>query len=298
VATALIGGSLILAQPSLASHPEASLPGSNFEIDVNANLRQDDPAPSIDWASIGPPEEIRGVDRPTGQTDDSYQGGTKEDTVCPGEVTGSIPNNKSDLLTFHGYSEPGDPGFFNFAWSRVSDPSGTTLMDFEFNQSATPCSDGPNVQRTVGDLLVEYAIDQGGAQAEISGRVWNGSAWGPTVDLDDSIACGGGPCAVGTINSAPILAADYDGLGLKQARTFGEAQLDLRFLQNENQCIAFGSMMVKSRSSDAFNSQLKDFIRPLEVNLTNCGSVIIRPASTSPTMSRTPSTTSSRAATP
>jgi Prealbumin-like fold domain len=52
--------------------------------------------------------------------------------------------------------------------------------------------------------------------------------------------------------------------------------LDLRFLQDEDECVGFGSMMVKSRSSDSFTSQLKDFIRPIPVNLTNCGSVIIR----------------------
>ncbi len=276
VAISLIGGSLILAQPSLASHPEASLPGSNFEIDVDANLKQDDPSPSIDWASIVAPEEIRGVDVATGQNDDSYKGGVKEDTACPGEVTGSIPNNKSDLLTFHGFSESGNPGFFNFAWSRVSDPSGTTLMDFEFNQSGTACSTGPNVVRTAGDLLVEYAITQGGATAAITVRTWTGSAWGPAEDLTVSTECGGGPCATGTINSSVIPAAESDGLGEKQPRTFGEAQLDLRFLQDEGTCISFGSMMVKSRSSDAFTSQLKDFIRPIPVNLTNCGSVIIR----------------------
>jgi hypothetical protein len=33
--------------------------------------------------------------------------------------------------------------------------------------------------------------------------------------------------------------------------------------------------MLKSRSSDAFTSQLKDFIRPVPINLTNCGKVII-----------------------
>lgn len=33
--------------------------------------------------------------------------------------------------------------------------------------------------------------------------------------------------------------------------------------------------MLKSRSSDSFTSQLKDFIRPASINLTNCGKVII-----------------------
>ena len=77
----------------------------------------------------------------------------------------------------------------------------------------------------------------------------------------------------------PIPAAESDGLiasGFKQARTFGEAQLDLRLLFQPNKCASFGSAMLKSRSSDAFNSQLKDFVAPVPINLQNCGQVIIR----------------------
>jgi hypothetical protein len=269
------------AIPATASHPEASLAGSNFEIDEDANLKLDDAAPSVDWGSLAHPNgpELRATDLATGQNDDSYKGGVKEDTECPDETTGSIPNNKSDLLTFHVYEEPGvgtHPGFLNLAWSRVSDPSGTTLMDFEFNQSETDCTVGPNKVRTEGDLLIEYAIDQGGARAEISGRFWTGTAWGPVVDLDDGTGCGGGPCAVGTINQTTIPAAESDGLGEKQPRTFGEAQIDLRLIFQADECESFGSAMLKSRSSDSFTSQLKDFISPIDIDLQNCGNVIIR----------------------
>jgi hypothetical protein len=59
---AVTGLTTVTALTASASHPEASLPGSNFEIDVDANLKQDDPAPSIDWASV---TEIRGIDLPT-----------------------------------------------------------------------------------------------------------------------------------------------------------------------------------------------------------------------------------------
>jgi hypothetical protein len=274
---ALVGLGLNVV-PVAAAHPEASLAGSNFEIDTDANLKVDDPG-SVDWASIVEPEERRAVDAATGQDDDSYKGGVKEDTECPGETTGSIPNNKSDLLTFHVNTEPGTgdhPGFLNLAWSRVSEPSGTTLMDFEFNQSETPCPDGPNVLRTEGDLLLEYAIDQGGSRADISVRTWTGTAWGAPMDLDmPSDTCGGEPCAAGTINSSPIPASESDGLGDKDARTFGEAQLDLRLIFQPNKCVSFGSAMLKSRSSDSFTSQLKDFIRPLGIDLTNCGRVVI-----------------------
>jgi hypothetical protein len=278
---ALIAAAMFAASSALASHPEASLPGSNFEIDVDANLKVDDPAPSTDWAGVA---EIRATDKVNGTGDDSYAGGVKEDTVCPAATTDSIPPNKSDLLSFHVFREPGNPsnpaGYLNLAWSRVSEPSGTTLMDFEFNQSSTKCSSGPNVVRTVGDLLIEYTIDQGGSRADIAARRWTGTEWGPATDLDvPSMTCGGAPCAAGTINSSPIPAADSDGLitdGAKQARTFGEAQLDLRLIFQPNKCTSFGSAMLKSRSSDSFTSQLKDFVAPVGINLQNCANVIIR----------------------
>jgi len=294
VVTAIATATVLLfaVQAAFASHSEQSLPGSNFEIDTDANLKVDDPAPSTDWVAVN---EIRATDKPTGQTDDSYQGGVKEDTLCPGEVTGSIPNNKSDLRTFHVYEEPGNAanpqGYLNLAWSRVTDPSGTTLMDFEFNQSSTKCANGPNIVRTAGDLLLEYSIDQGGARATITAREWTGSAWGPARNISQpSAECpdgnpandvGGvdlGPCATGTINTSSIPFGQSDGIintGSLAPRTFGEAQLDLRLLFQEDKCTSFGSAMLKSRSSDAFTSQLKDFIAPTPIDLTNCGKVII-----------------------
>ena len=248
----------------------ASLPGSNFEIDTSANLRVDLPAPpSLDWANV---DDDRRADRPTGQTDDSYVGSTKEDTACPGETTGSIPNNKSDLLNFGAYteSEADGPGFLNLFWQRVSEPSGTTLMDFELNHSSTNCPSGPNKVRTQGDLLLEYSIDQGGAVATITAREWTGSQWGPKTAIPGQ--------ALGTINNVAIPAAESDGLNAAlplQSRTFGEMQIDLDFIFDEGVCESFGSAMLKSRASDSFTSQLKDFIRPVDVNISNCGQVII-----------------------
>jgi hypothetical protein len=263
-----------------ASHVPPTLSGSTFEIDADANLKVDHLTGTIDWASV---TETRATDKVNGTGDDSYAGGVKEDTVCPAATTDSIPPNKSDLLSFHVYREAGTgthPGFLNLAWSRVSEPSGTTLMDFEFNQSSTKCASGPNVVRTAGDLLIEYSIDQGGSRADITGRTWTGSAWGAPQDLDtNSPTCGNLPCAAGTINSSPIPAAESDGLilsGQKNARTFGEAQIDLRLLFQPNKCTSFGSAMLKSRSSDSFTSQLKDFVAPVSINLQNCGQVIIR----------------------
>jgi hypothetical protein len=250
-----------------------SLAGSHFEIDdppSGSNFTVDLPdPPSLDWNNVDNDSQ---PDAPTGQNDDSYKGGVKEDTACPGEVTGSIPNNKSDLKTYLAYQEPeaDGPGFLNLGWIRVSDPSGTTLMDFELNHSSTPCPSGPNVIRTAGDLLIEYAITQGGAVANITAREWTGSAWGPADDLPGQ--------AIGTINLVSIPANQTGGESAVPlaARTFGEMSLDLDFIFDEDTCESFGSTQLKSRSSDAFSSQLKDFIRPIPVNISNCGQVIIR----------------------
>src|SRR5215207_3021686 len=154
VATATV--LLIGMQAAQASHPEVSLAGSDFEIDTDANLKQDDPSPSIDWATV---TEVRQADEATGQTDDSFGNGTKEDTAVPSVIDGSIPNNKSDLKNFGVYLETNPTTgarFLNLFWHRVQEPTGTTNMDFEFNQSTTISSNGVTSVRTAGDLLIQY----------------------------------------------------------------------------------------------------------------------------------------------
>lgn len=268
---------LVGMQVAFASHPEASLAGSNFEIDTDANLTQDDPSPSLDWASV---TEIRQPDDPTGPDDRSFGQGTKESTLAPTIVDGGIPPNKSDLKFFGLYQE-GDAatGFLNLFWSRVRDPSGTTNMDFELNQrQCTPgltpvdpdcTSNGLTPKRSTGDLLITYDLSQGGTVATISYRRWRATdVWGASQPLDTD--------AVGTINTNTILAGDSDGLGAQDPRTFGEAQIKLSALfPNPNTCQSFGSAYLKSRSSDSFTAALKDFVPPTPVNITNCGSVEI-----------------------
>ncbi len=86
-----------LSIPAGATHGDVSLAGSNFEIDRDANLKVDHGPPSLDWANVA---EDRQSDGPTGQSDDSFGNGTKEDMPVPSVVDASIPNNKSDLLNF------------------------------------------------------------------------------------------------------------------------------------------------------------------------------------------------------
>jgi hypothetical protein len=261
-------GSVLGAASALATHDEVSLSGSNFEIDRDANLKVDDGSPSIDWANVS---ETRRQDTPSGSGDESFGQGAKEDTAVPSVVDGSIPPNKSDLKFFGVYQEGStSTGFLNLFWSRVQDPTGTTNMDFEFNQSTTLSANNVTPVRTVGDLLVIYDLSNGGTVPTLSKRTWTGSAWGPATDLV------GGTNATGSINTTTIPSGDSDSLGAHSARTFGEAQIRLSSIfTNPNICTSFGYAYLKSRSSDAFTAALKDFVPPERVNISNCGSVKI-----------------------
>ena len=267
--------------PALANHPEVSLPGSDFEIDSDANLRFDDPAPSIDWANV---VEARQADAPSGQNDDSFGQGSKEDTATPVVVSGSIPPNKSDLETFGVFVEENANGkFMHLYWMRVQDPSGTTNMDFEFNQSTTPSANSVTPERTAGDLLIVYELSKGGTVPQLFLFTWLDGSEGIACEAANSFPCWGDRTdlssaggAAGSINTSFIPAAESDGLGDLDPRTFGEASIDLAFVFDPTKCQSFGSAYLKSRSSDSFTAALKDFIAPQPLNITNCGQVIIR----------------------
>jgi hypothetical protein len=276
--TAIVGSALI-GGPAFASHPEVSLTGSNFEIDTDANLKLDDPAPSIDWASVS---EVRKADKLSGSGDDSFGQGSKEDTAVPTVVDGSIPPNKSDLKTFGLYLEEttGDD-FLHLFWHRVQDPTGTTNMDFEFNKSETLTSNGVTPVRSEGDLLIQYDLANGGTHPELFLSEWvtEGSAsqceaankvpcWGDRVNLTSS------GLATGSINTSPIPEGEADGLGAISARTFGEATVNFSAIAGDD-CVAFGSAYLKSRSSDSFTAAMKDFIAPTPTGINNCGALVI-----------------------
>jgi hypothetical protein len=259
-----------------AGHLEVSLTGSNFEIDTDANLRLDDAAPSEDWASV---DEIRRTEEFTGTKDDSFGQGTKENSTSPKIVTGGIPPNKSDLKTFGVYQEGTDSdGYLNLFWTRVQDPTGTTNMDFELNKlRCTPgtadedCSaNDVTPKRSEGDLLVIYDLSQGGTHPDLFLSEWSGTAWGTPVNLSDA------DNAAGSINTSAITDLsstpnddETDGLGTLSPRTFGEAQIDLSVIFGTG-CSSFGSVYLKSRSSDSFTAALKDFVPPVAVDITNC----------------------------
>jgi hypothetical protein len=154
---------------------QANLPGSPFDAG-DGNLVVNDEFK--DWANIGiscvTPIAGCGLDLPTGQTDNSFGTGTKEDTPVPSVVDGSIPNNKSDLTRFYArfVEEANGSTYAYLAWERVQEPNGTTNMDFEFNQSSVLSSNGVTPVRTAGDVLIKYDLSQGGVNPVLGYHTW------------------------------------------------------------------------------------------------------------------------------
>jgi len=275
-----------------------NLPGSTFDAG-DGNLVVNDEA--HDWANVGidcPPGTVQGcgIDKPSGQQDDSFGQGTKEDTPSPTIVNGSIPPSKSDLLRFYTSNElVGTDQFLYLAWERVQEPTGTTNMDFEFNKKdCTPgltpadpdCSaNGVTPIRSEGDVLIKYDLSQGGTNPILGFHFWVLSGdphsvceasntvpcWGPVQDLTGDFE--------GAINTVPVTDPIQPGAPRTlSVRTFGEAAVNLTDsgILPPGTCESFGSAYLKSRSSDSFTAAVKDFISPIPVTIQNCGQIIIR----------------------
>lgn len=270
-----------LAVAVIALAPALAPPGSQAVINSNFNTEDGNlvGANGTDWASVN---ETRRTDLPTGSGDNSFGQGTKEDTPVPSVVSGSIPNNKSDLKTFGVYFEDSAQGrYLHMFWHRVQEPSGTTNMDFEFNQSSTISANGVTPVRTAGDVLVQYDLSQGGTNPQIFVSLWVATGAGSQCEANNSTPCWGTrdnlseqALAVGSINTGAIPANEADGLGAISARTFGEATIDFDAVsEGEDECEAFAFAYLKSRSSDSFTAAAKDFIAPLNPGINSCGAV-------------------------
>ncbi|UCH27063.1 MAG: hypothetical protein JSV66_05310, partial [Trueperaceae bacterium] len=258
--------------------------GSNFEIDGNTQLDDDglaDP-PLLDWGLFlteGLPEYVQQNDMETGQNDDSFGQGSKNDTEPPSVVDGSIPNNKSDLVTMAASSEQvANDKFIYLAWLRT-ETLGPVNIDFELNQSTEVSANLVTPMRTEGDVIVSFDFASGENIVQLSLRIWEGTQWSEPIDLDAT------ELAQGAVNDPDSFAdATYPsdnpwgvtppGDPLADL-TFGEAVINATktFGETLGLCQTFNSVYVKSRSSTSFTASLKDFIAPQQVEIDTCQSI-------------------------
>jgi hypothetical protein len=283
MAGAALVAALLLGTAPLAL---ANLPGSTFEGN-DGNLVVDTPG-NTDWANA--PNRVVGLDLPSGPTDNSFGQGTKEDSPNVTVVTGSIPPNKNDLTRFYIGSEfTGGNNFLYLAWERAVN-IGSANLDLEINQNATAgftgSTTGPvTLNRTAGDLLVTY--DFSGSGTPTLGLLkWVTS--GPTSQCfsSNTLPCWGNRVdltglneAEGAVNTGTV--TDPVPPGAPRTLTaglFGEAAINLSAagVFPPGTCKVFGSTFLKSRSSSSFGAEVKDFIAPQPLNISNCGTLVIK----------------------
>jgi hypothetical protein len=258
----------------------------NLQVDATGNHDWNNPVQPISCPSTIPAAGTNcGTDLTKSTSDNAFGQGAKEDIPNPSEVTGSVPPNKSDLTRFYVNKEKAGHDFLYLAWER-SNVLGSANMDFEFNQSATLPTGKNTPLRTDGDLLITFDFTNGGAKPVLGLLHWvttgnksqcfSASAlpcWGNRVDLS-AAGFAEGQINAGTVHDANPPPAGGTDLA---ASTFGEAGIDLTAANifPQGTCVHFGSAFLKSRSSASFTAELKDFIAPVPVNISNCGGLSV-----------------------
>jgi hypothetical protein len=249
---------------------------------------------TTDWQNVAGLNT--GIDLASGQGDNSFGQGTKEDDPNVSVGTGSIPPSKSDLTRFYEASEfVNNSNFLYLAWERTNN-LGSANMDFEINQATQPDLTTPGqktLNRTAGDVLVTFDFTNGGGRPTLGLLRWVTSATVPSVPGFPTNTCFSAnsfPCwgdqktltsseSEGAVNNLgavtdPFVSNAPNNIG---ALRFGEAAINLTSagVFPPGTCEAFGSAFVKSRSSASFPAEVKDFIAPVPVNISNCGRITI-----------------------
>ena len=155
--------------------------------------------------------------------------------------------------------------------------NGDSHVDFEFNtagihtQTGSPdllIGDGPNGGRTAGDVIVSIDYGQGGANPEISVRRWllSGGVYqyidvtptsaGTHYMVADTVGAPTGPWG-GVAPDGSAIAPGDDMIPLQFFE--GALNLTLSGIGINDLCGARSSLVVKSRSSDSFTAELKDY---------------------------------------
>jgi hypothetical protein len=243
---------------------------------------------SPDWQNVAGLNH--GIDLASGGGDNSFGNGTKEDNPNVTVVSGSIPPNKSDLTRFYEASEfASNSNFLYLAWER-SNVLGSANMDFEINQQATPGlgTPGPHtINRTAGDLLITFDFTNGGGKPTLGLLKWVTSGSTSQCFSSNALPCWGnhvtlnGTNSIGAVNTDPVTDPLFPNEGNYinpvPALQFGETAINLTGagVFPPGTCEAFGSAFLKSRASASFPAEVKDFIAPIPVNISNCGTIRI-----------------------
>jgi hypothetical protein len=208
-------------------------------------------------------------------------------------ITAKAPN-KDDLKRAYFASKTAANGdlFLELAWARIAQntTSPSAHVAFEFNQSKTLCGGtGGLVTRTAGDMLIVYDFEGSSTDnptLRLSRWITSGRpcevasnappCWSPAELLDATES----EARVNTSIVGPVVdeiaPSPPETLGLNE---FGEAGINLTKagVFTPGNCVSFGKAYAVSRTSGSSSTaQMKDLVGPGNVDINNCGGVIMR----------------------
>jgi len=268
---ATLGSSIVLAGNRVGS----------FEIDGNLAPDYSTPPPEpIDWLSNPFPASLTTFHDATGQGDNIFGMGSKENDqsswVC---TTGSAPQKDDvlDQISILQSSSPiageiafrfvGDKQFMYANWSRLSN-NGNAHIDYEFNRNdpavspASPgCSQLPN--RKVGDFLVSFDTDVAAGTIAVTAFSWNGATFFQLATGSQGLLWDA------AVNPGPIAGLVAVNSSLRDvSNLFGELALDVSDTIGTIACNQVLSVAMKTRASTSLSAELKDRTRAMPVNFT------------------------------
>ncbi|WP_341502586.1 hypothetical protein [Gallaecimonas sp. GXIMD4217] len=194
--------------------------------------------------------------------------------------TGNNPP-KDDISNVYFYGKFIDGDLILYAGLERLAPNGDSHVDFEFNQDgialdkATPCGDDLSAgadddppcefvgEKAVNDLLLVMDFERGGSLGFVEIRRWDGSEYvlveelqGEGCDMTDT-ACAFNNAT--TIDTGPWDSYDRHGAVVTELEqnAFTEIGVNVTELLGVTPC--FSTVQAKTRSSQSFNSELKDF---------------------------------------
>src|SRR5467141_2513817 len=270
----LLIGTLIANRTTLAGITVGS-----FEID--GNLIVDHlvpPTEPIDWNSSPFPAALTTFTDGTGSTDDIFGMGSKENDQSSWVCTAGSAPPKDDVvnqisinggppiageIAFRFFPVSGVQKQFLYAnWSRLSN-NGDAHIDYEFNQadpSTNPASPScPQLPlRAIGDFLISFDTQFGGAIINTSAFTWNGTTFVP-LSVGNQ-----GTLWDAAVNTTPSIS----GLTVTGANLFGELALNVSDTIGTIPCEKVLFVSMKTRASTSLSAEVKDRTRAKPVNFT------------------------------
>jgi len=281
--SAFVGIGALAPASGAAPLPGSStpLPGSSFQ---GGDGNQDDQAPNVDWQGLQAAGRVVHSPDPNA-ADSAFAGGSKEDAPGKWDLTterGGVNPAKANILdAFAAVDQPGADTFLYLAFTRAK-TNGDTFVAFELNRDARMWNNGRAEIpcRRTGDLLVVLAAHGKGIEVEL--ERWTTTATDPATDCAtrgqlEPVASVPAGDAQGAVNAGPItsrLPGFYPPSStISEAGAFGEAALNLSALMTaafHQQCFAFGSIWMHSRSSLSASSNMQDYVAPQPLAVRTC----------------------------